>query len=204
MDQDAGPSAPAPANVTNAQARWELENEVATTSDLDALFRYDAEEQKAIQAQKPWTRDPHYFKRCAGAWWAPGSRWGGRSRPDHTPCRNADTAHGRTLPPAANCRRHSQCWQPACLLLSRLTGPLPPLLLPRFPSSSVRVSALALLKMAMHAKTGGNLEVMGVMQVGRGTRARLQGEWLLPLLQWMRTGCESGCVPLLAWGGAGC
>lgn len=30
---------------------------------------------------------------------------------------------------------------------------------------SVRISALALLKMAMHAKSGGNIEVMGVMQV---------------------------------------
>ena len=29
---------------------------------------------------------------------------------------------------------------------------------------SVRISALALLKMAMHAKSGGNIEVMGVMQ----------------------------------------
>ena len=28
----------------------------------------------------------------------------------------------------------------------------------------MRISALALLKMAMHAKSGGNLEVMGVMQ----------------------------------------
>ena len=31
-------------------------------------------------------------------------------------------------------------------------------------SCSVRISALALLKMAMHAKSGGNIEVMGVMQ----------------------------------------
>lgn len=30
---------------------------------------------------------------------------------------------------------------------------------------SVRVSALALLKMAMHAKSGGDLEIMGVLQV---------------------------------------
>ena len=28
----------------------------------------------------------------------------------------------------------------------------------------MRISALALLKMAMHAKSGGNLEVMGMMQ----------------------------------------
>lgn len=29
---------------------------------------------------------------------------------------------------------------------------------------SVRISALALLKMAMHAKSGGNLEIMGILQ----------------------------------------
>jgi COP9 signalosome complex subunit 5 len=49
--------------ISNAQARWELENDVQTASDLDALYRFDAEEQKAIQASKPWARDPHFFKR---------------------------------------------------------------------------------------------------------------------------------------------
>ncbi|PRW58194.1 COP9 signalosome complex subunit 5b-like [Chlorella sorokiniana] len=78
---------------SNALKRWELENNVqeASASDMDALYRYDADEQKAIQDAKPWKSDPHYFKR-------------------------------------------------------------------------VRISALALLKMAMHAKSGGNIEVMGVMQ----------------------------------------
>lgn len=33
-----------------------------------------------------------------------------------------------------------------------------------FPNDRVKISALALLKMAMHAKSGGNIEVMGVMQ----------------------------------------
>lgn len=51
--------------ISNAQARWELENDVlaAGPSDLDSLYSFDAEEQKAIQASKPWARDPHYFKR---------------------------------------------------------------------------------------------------------------------------------------------
>ena len=31
--------------------------------------------------------------------------------------------------------------------------------------SRVRISALALLKMAMHARSGGNLEIMGMLQV---------------------------------------
>lgn len=76
---------------TNAQKRWEMENEVHTLSEADSLFKYSREEQQAVQQQKPWARDPQFFKR-------------------------------------------------------------------------VRVSALALLKMAMHAKSGGNLEIMGMLQ----------------------------------------
>ena len=57
--------APAP-EVSNARARWELENDVeaAGVADLDRFYRWDAEEQRAIQAERPWTKDPHYFKRC--------------------------------------------------------------------------------------------------------------------------------------------
>eukprot|EP00241_Pyramimonas_parkeae_P005163 CAMPEP_0114247656 /NCGR_PEP_ID=MMETSP0058-20121206/13141_1 /TAXON_ID=36894 /ORGANISM="Pyramimonas parkeae, CCMP726" /LENGTH=349 /DNA_ID=CAMNT_0001360981 /DNA_START=46 /DNA_END=1095 /DNA_ORIENTATION=- len=81
------------AGSSTAQVRWELENNIveASGSDADALFFYDQTQQSAIQAQKPWTKDPHYFKH-------------------------------------------------------------------------VRVSALALLKMAMHCRSGGNIEVMGMMQ----------------------------------------
>lgn len=56
-----------PPKISNvAQRRWELENDVAVASgsDQDALYRFDAEEQKAIQASKPWKNDPHFFKRC--------------------------------------------------------------------------------------------------------------------------------------------
>eukprot|EP00882_Tetradesmus_deserticola_P016821 GHRQ01017986.1.p1 GENE.GHRQ01017986.1~~GHRQ01017986.1.p1 ORF type:complete len:253 (+),score=79.19 GHRQ01017986.1:328-1086(+) len=74
----------------NARMRWELENSVQNVS-TDALYKYDEAEQKAIQSQKPWTKDPHYFKH-------------------------------------------------------------------------VRMSALALLKIAMHARSGGSLEVMGLLQ----------------------------------------
>lgn len=47
-----------------ARMRWELENSVqATTSDdVDALYKYDSAEQSVIQQQKPWSKDPHYFK----------------------------------------------------------------------------------------------------------------------------------------------
>lgn len=57
----------------------------------DALYNYDAEAQKVIGQEKPWTRDPNYFKH-------------------------------------------------------------------------VRISAVALIKMTMHARSGGNLEIMGLMQ----------------------------------------
>ena len=43
--------------------RWELENNVAEIGpEVDAIFKYDEVQQSAIQAQKPWTKDPHYFK----------------------------------------------------------------------------------------------------------------------------------------------
>jgi len=71
-------------------------SELPTTDRLadpqrDALYNYDAVSQKAINSQKPWLKDPNYFK-------------------------------------------------------------------------TVRVSAVALIKMVMHARTGGILEVMGLMQ----------------------------------------
>lgn len=73
--------------------RWELENNIigAANPDVDAVFKYDEVQQSAMQAQKPWLKDPRFFK-------------------------------------------------------------------------SVRISALALLKMAMHCRSGGDIEVMGMMQ----------------------------------------
>lgn len=97
-----------PTNVQaqSAQARWELENDVqaAGPADLDALYSYDPEEQKAIQAAKPWTRDPHYFKRCAGRGvGALGVCDGCRTAGDHTPWRRwrspPDRGRGPGLPP---------------------------------------------------------------------------------------------------------
>lgn len=47
-----------------AQQRWELENEIrqAHGEDVDALYRFDADEQKLVQQQKPWSKDPHFYK----------------------------------------------------------------------------------------------------------------------------------------------
>ena len=77
--------------METARATWELENNVQDLAGDDLMFRYDEQQQKAIQQQKPWAKNPHYFKH-------------------------------------------------------------------------VRVSALALIKMTMHCRSGKNLEVMGMLQ----------------------------------------
>lgn len=48
-----------------AQRRWQLENEIlgADAAEISELYRWDAEEQRQIQQQRPWTSDPNYFKR---------------------------------------------------------------------------------------------------------------------------------------------
>lgn len=75
-----------------AQKTWELDNNIKLVDpERDAIYTYDATEQKTINDTKPWRNDPKYFKH-------------------------------------------------------------------------VRISAVALLKMTMHARSGGNLEVMGLMQ----------------------------------------
>ncbi len=72
--------------------RPELENAVKLVDpQRDALYSYDDAEQKNINNESPWKKDPHHFK-------------------------------------------------------------------------NVRISAVALLKMVMHARSGGSIEVMGLMQ----------------------------------------
>lgn len=80
-----------PTALRTAKATWELENNIVELEPSDAMFRYDEVQQKAVQQQKPWARNPHFFKH-------------------------------------------------------------------------VRVSALALIKMTMHCRSGSNLEVMGMLQ----------------------------------------
>jgi COP9 signalosome complex subunit 5 len=74
-----------------AQRAWEAENSIL---DIDpaqnALYQYDAEQQRKINSERPWSRKPNYFTSC-------------------------------------------------------------------------RISALALVKMTTHARSGGNLEIMGLM-----------------------------------------
>jgi hypothetical protein len=49
-----------------ARARWELENAVAPApaADADAWYRYDATAAATVQQQRPWQKDPTYFKQC--------------------------------------------------------------------------------------------------------------------------------------------
>lgn len=49
-------------STNDAQKRWELENDVQQAAS-NAVFTYNLEEQQAMQQQKPWTKDPHYFKK---------------------------------------------------------------------------------------------------------------------------------------------
>ncbi|KAI1713083.1 JAB1/Mov34/MPN/PAD-1 ubiquitin protease domain-containing protein [Ditylenchus destructor] len=83
------PTSSSQANM--AQRRWQLENNMKDELAIDAIYKYDNQEQQMIRNAKPWEKDPHYFK-------------------------------------------------------------------------EVKISALALLKMVMHAKSGGNIEIMGLMQ----------------------------------------
>jgi hypothetical protein len=52
-------------DLTMAQKRWELENGMEAVSSVDAYFQYDNDEQQAIMSQKPWMKDPGYYKKCA-------------------------------------------------------------------------------------------------------------------------------------------
>ncbi|CAI5476630.1 unnamed protein product [Closterium sp. Yama58-4] len=76
-----------------ARQTWELENRIEplASADVDAIYRYDERIHADVLSQKPWTKDPHFFK-------------------------------------------------------------------------NVRISALALLKMVVHARSGDTIEVMGIMQ----------------------------------------
>lgn len=74
----------------DAQKRWELENNVQAV-DPDLVYKYDEEKHEATVRDKPWVKDPKFFKH-------------------------------------------------------------------------VKISAVALLKMTMHAVSGGKIEVMGTLQ----------------------------------------
>eukprot|EP01133_Synstelium_polycarpum_P018139 gene18139-21683_t len=74
----------------DAFKRFEIENNIQHVPEHDSLFKYDNAQYQSFLSQKPWAKDPHYFK-------------------------------------------------------------------------YVKISAIALLKMVMHARSGGKLEVMGLL-----------------------------------------
>jgi COP9 signalosome complex subunit 5 len=77
--------------ASTAQKAWEAENSILPIDPTqNALYKYDPELEKKINADRPWSKNPIYFTNC-------------------------------------------------------------------------RISALALLKMTTHARSGGNLEIMGLM-----------------------------------------
>ena len=53
-------------DASTSRLRWELENNVLAVGGgaggEDLLFKYDHAEQQVVQQQKPWTKDPHFFK----------------------------------------------------------------------------------------------------------------------------------------------
>ena len=73
-----------------AQKTWEINNFIQEINSMDELYKYDEVAHRNLLTEKPWEKDPHYFK-------------------------------------------------------------------------DVRISALALLKMVIHARSGGNIEVMGLL-----------------------------------------
>ena len=49
---------------SSALSRWQLENNVQTLSpdELESIIKDDKDRQQMIQSQRPWQKDPHYFK----------------------------------------------------------------------------------------------------------------------------------------------
>lgn len=47
-----------------ARQTWEIENNIVAMESpgSDGVFEYDEAAQSSIQQQKPWSRDPHFFK----------------------------------------------------------------------------------------------------------------------------------------------
>lgn len=76
--------------TTIAKKTWEMSNNIMEISSGEEIYKYNREEQQQIQSQRPWSKDPNYFKK-------------------------------------------------------------------------IKISALALLKMVMHARSGGKLEIMGLL-----------------------------------------
>ena len=51
--------------TSDAQKNWELANEIQTIEEgvLERIYCYDNNAHQAALAAKPWSQDPHYFKK---------------------------------------------------------------------------------------------------------------------------------------------
>jgi len=51
-------------SASTAQKSFDLTNSIHEISPQDEIYRFDVEENKRINREAPWTKDPHYFKSC--------------------------------------------------------------------------------------------------------------------------------------------
>jgi COP9 signalosome complex subunit 5 len=46
-----------------AQRTFEAANAIEAVAAVESLYQYDTKQQQEILNTKPWTKDPHYFKK---------------------------------------------------------------------------------------------------------------------------------------------
>jgi hypothetical protein len=50
------------ASTSQAQARWEVENNIQNSNDQ--LLQFDEAEHQAVQAEAPWKKNPKHYTMC--------------------------------------------------------------------------------------------------------------------------------------------
>ncbi|KAG6845141.1 hypothetical protein H0H87_000377 [Tephrocybe sp. NHM501043] len=49
---------------STAQQTFSLANQIIEVSPQDEIYRFNLEEKRRLDQESPWTKDPHYFKKC--------------------------------------------------------------------------------------------------------------------------------------------